>query len=127
VKEQVAQLIRHINEKPFLDHADWTFASFALVKIGRPALKYGVLDLLVSPEELTRLRAWRVVEGVTLAEMGFVQGQGWPKGQDSLMQDEKWRELWRQNGSYDPDAPKEARDSAYKKWVQWLHDTEPLR
>jgi hypothetical protein len=124
LEETVRNLVRQINENPDLLHADWTTAVLKLIRIGRPALKYGALDLLLSDDELTRLRSWRVVEGVTMAEMGFVLGQGWPKGENAQIRDEKWRQLWRSNGSYDADAPKEAREAAYQKWVSWLHKTE---
>jgi hypothetical protein len=124
LKAQVADLVKHINDEPNLLHADITPAVENLIKIGRPALRYGTLELLNSDDLDTRMRAWQVVEGVTTAEMGFVVGEGWPKREDTLQQDEKWRQLWRANGSYKWDAPKEARDAAYQKWLQWLNRTD---
>jgi hypothetical protein len=116
-EEEVAELIRHINDKPYV-HGDETPATEERIKIGLPALKYGTLDLLISDEPETRIRAWHVVERVTSAEMGYVPGKGWPNGP---AEEESCRQLWRVNGSYEWDAPKEAREAAYQKWLEWLN------
>ena len=123
-KLQVAELLKQINENPDLLHYDYTPAVYKLIGIGRPALRFGVLELLLSKDRDTRMHAQRVLEGVTLAEMGFERGYGWPNGENGQEKNKEWQQLWESNGAYSFDAPEEVRQAAYDKWQQWLLETD---
>jgi hypothetical protein len=62
VSEEIATLVENINASPEPLHADFTSEVRALVRCGLPAAR-AILPLLMSPDELTRLRAQRVLEG----------------------------------------------------------------
>ena len=85
MKRQIEQLVNRINEKPDVLHSDYTPAVHQLIKIGLPALKNGVLELLLSNDDRTRMRAQRVLEEIALAKL----------------EEREQRKLWEANGSYD--------------------------
>jgi hypothetical protein len=106
VSDEIASLVEHINRSPEPLHADFTAEVRALVRVGLPAAR-AVLPLLMSPDELTRLRAQRVLEGVSRD----VAADTW--GGD-------WALLWHENGDYHWRAAVEKRQLAVAKWLTWL-------
>src|SRR5215210_2755978 len=76
--DPVQALYARLNDDPDLLHADYTPAVHKLIRVGRPALPRAV-DLMLTGDEDTRMRAQRVLEGVTSVEHGFVFGQGWTR------------------------------------------------
>lgn len=106
MSDEVAFLVEHINRSPEPLHADFTNEVRALVRIGLPAAR-AVLPLLLSPDELTRLRAQRVLEGVSRDVVADTWGADWAL-------------LWHENGNYHWRAEAELRQSAVGKWLAWL-------
>src|SRR5262249_20328998 len=115
-KARVEDLVKHINENPDFLHGDYTPAVWELIKIGLPSLKYGVLELLLSNNPEERIRAERVLTGVSMEVIGLRLGSG-PKD-PSL--ETKWRDLWKANGSYDWSGSAESRGQSVIKWRQWV-------
>jgi hypothetical protein len=113
--ESLEDLVRTINDDPDILRADYTPSVDKLIKVGEPAIPR-VIDLMLSEHEDTRLRAQRVLEGVTLRQHGFVVGQGWKDDKGR----ERWRTLWRQLGDLDWKAPSDDRERAVKLWRAWL-------
>ena len=74
--------IATINDGADILHVDNTAAARALVRIGDPALPE-VVKLLASEDELTRLRAERVIEGITIHKFAS---------------EDDWRKWWRAIG-----------------------------
>lgn len=95
------ELYARLNDDPDLLHADYTPSVHDLIRAGRPALPRA-LDLMQSDDRATRVRAQRVLEGVTLREYGFVQGEGWkpPDGEA------EWRWFWARLGDLRYDGPR---------------------
>jgi hypothetical protein len=91
-------------------HADRTPAVRCLIDIGMPALP-SLFDLLLAPGELTRLRAQRAVEGITLALPDFQAAD--PQGRDA-----RWRAWWQAIG-YAYDAAPEARQPGVARLRAW--------
>jgi hypothetical protein len=114
-EEQLDELVRTINDDPNPLHGDYTPSVDKLIKVGDVAIPR-VLDLMLSDDEITRLRAQRVLEGITLAQYGFVCGQGWrdPKGE------ERYQAFWKSLGGLSWNAPREDRERAVKLWREWL-------
>jgi hypothetical protein len=115
VSEDYARLAAAIDEHPDPAHGDYTPAVHALVRAGLPALP-AVLPLLESPDVFTRLRAQRVLEGVTRA---------WVKARTPALPltrraDRAWMQLWRENGDYDWEAAPAARAAAVERWRAWV-------
>jgi len=75
--EKIRDLLSRLDDDPDLLHSDYTPAVHELVKIGKPAIE-PTLPYLLSDNQLTRMHAQRVVEGVILTSYGFKAGQGWP-------------------------------------------------
>jgi hypothetical protein len=75
--EALDALIRTIDDAPDPLHLDMTPAVGALGAFGPEALPR-LLDLLDSPERLTRLHAQRALELAVYRSHGFVPGQGFP-------------------------------------------------
>ena len=114
---RVAELLKRIDETPDELHIDLTPAANELVTIGRPALP-GLLNLMASTNQETRLHAQRAFEGILMAEMGFVPGRGFstPDGED------RFRALWTGQGSYDWNADEDARERSLAAWRAWLDE-----
>jgi hypothetical protein len=112
---EIDELARMINADPDVLHSDYTPAVNRLIAIGEPALPTA-LDLMLSEDEMTRLRAQRVIEGVTMRMHGFQFGQGWTSQQGSA----DWESLWNSLGDMDYQAPLEYRHRALKLWKDWL-------
>ncbi|MDD3676988.1 hypothetical protein [Thauera propionica] len=111
----IGTLLTQIDADPDPLHSDHTPAVWALIETGRPALP-GLLNLMASSNEETRLHAQRAFEGILMAEMGFVPGRGFstPDGED------RFRALWTGQGSYDWDADEDARERSLAAWRAWL-------
>jgi hypothetical protein len=114
-QELIDLLIRSINDKPDKLHGDYTPSVHQLIEIGAPALKQ-VLELMLSDVEDTRLRAQRVIEGITMAMYGFRMGHGWQNEQGP----EQWQMFWNSLGELNYDTPIEDRSKSLRKWKQWL-------
>jgi hypothetical protein len=113
--DQIERLIDQIDQAPDKLHGDYTPAVYQLIDIGRPALP-DALGLMLSAEEPTRLRAQRVLEGITMGLYGFRPGRGWPHERD----EEAWRSFWAGLGNLSYDAPAAARKESVRLWRQWL-------
>lgn len=93
-------------------HADRTPAVRCLIEIGEPALT-PLLDVLLAPGELTRLRAQRAIDGITLALPDF--------GPDPQAREASWR-AWCQSmgyGSYAYNAASQPRHDAVARLRAW--------
>lgn len=120
MSSEIERLVAAINEHPDHLHGDRTPAVDALIAHGLPALPH-ILPLLESDDELTRLRAQRVLEGATLA---------WTKEHTSARplthaDTQAWQQLWTRNGPYDWRADSVARREAVRRWRAWLERTAP--
>jgi hypothetical protein len=115
MKDEIAKLIAKIDDDPDILHTDYTPAVHKLIKIGKPAID-PVLDLMLASDKLTRLRAQRVLEGITMKTFGFVVGQGWTKDKGEMM----FKEFWTKLGDLNWEADAEMRKNAVKKWREWL-------
>jgi hypothetical protein len=113
---EVARWIAAINDHPDAAHGDYTPAVHALVRLGLPAVG-AVLPLLVADDQWTRLRAQRVLEGVS---RDWVRQHGPPARPHSPSGDQAWLALWQDNGGYDWRAAPEARRDALARWQRWL-------
>jgi len=99
----IEALARTINELPDLLHHPHTVATSTLTAQGAAALP-AMLPLLRSQDLATRTRAWLV----------------WRSVAEKLPRAGAWDALWRQMGSYAPDAPEPQRDAAVRAWEAWL-------
>lgn len=96
-------LVRTIDDLPDLLHHPHTVATQLLIARGASALP-AVWPLLQSADLTTRTRAWLV----------------WRSIVEALPAVSDWTALWRQFGSYAPDAPQAQRDAAAAQWQAWL-------
>ncbi len=108
--DEIERLAATIDAHPEPLHADYTAEARALVRIGLPALP-AVLPLLMADAELTRLRAQRVLEGITRA---------WASEHAAAAPQRAWEALWLEHGAYDWRAPAAARAAATVRWQAWL-------
>jgi hypothetical protein len=115
MSSDIESLVATINEHPDPLHGDRTPAVEALIQHGVASLPY-VLPLLAGEHELTRLRAQRVLEGVTLA---WVRERT-PSHAMTRGDVREWQELWDANGSYDWRASPEARSESVGLWGDWV-------
>jgi len=115
VSDEVARLVAAINDHPDAAHGDYTPAVHALVRIGVEALP-ALLPLLKSADAFTRMRAQRVLEGVTRA---WVRART-PSPRLSQRPGSVWQALWRDNGNYDWHADAEMNAASIARWKAWL-------
>ncbi len=113
--ERVKTLLARIGDDPDPLHIDFTPAVSELIDVGVPAI-LPTLDLMLSDDKLTRMRAQHVIEGVMGVEYGFVSGQGWKK----VGGEEQWRKLWAELGDLDYQASLEKRLTSVTLWKRWL-------
>lgn len=116
-QDEIEKLIERIDENPDWLHSDYTPAVDRLIEIGEPALGPAV-ELLLSERRVTRMRAQRVLEGVTMRMFGFRPGRGW----NSPEQSEEWETLWESLGDISYDDPRESREAAVDSWERWLSE-----
>jgi hypothetical protein len=116
IADDIARWIAAINDHPDAAHGDYTPAVHALIALGLPALR-AALPLLVADEEWTRLRAQRVLEGVT---RDWVRQRAAPSRPLSQSSEQAWLALWQENGGYDWRAGARAREAAVARWRGWL-------
>jgi hypothetical protein len=115
VSSQLERLVAAINDHPDPLHGDRTPAVEALIAHGLVALPH-VLPLLEGGDDMTRLRAQRVLEGVTNAWVRE-RAPAWPPTQADAR---AWQELWEENGPYDWRGTQEARREAVALWRAWM-------
>jgi hypothetical protein len=115
LEHQIEQLIHDIDDRPDKLHGDYTPSVHKLIEIGEPALKQ-TLKLMLSTSEETRLRAQRVIEGVTMGMYGFRTGHGWNNEKGRL----EWFNLWDSLGKLSYKASSELRSESISKWMQWI-------
>jgi hypothetical protein len=113
--ERIKTLLAHINDEPDKLHADYTPAVHELIKVGEPALTL-TLELMLADGLDTRLRAQRVLEGVTLVQHGFVLGQGWKEDGG----EKRFRKFWSELGDLAYDSSPEKRAASVTLWKKWL-------
>src|SRR5712691_4592173 len=113
--KEIAGLIRRFDDQPDPLHFDVTPSVLRLMELDL-AGALAVLDLLNSPELITRRRAQRVLEGVVARRFGWNSSQGYP---DEASR-EKALALLKQNGDYKADAALGRRRGSILKWKQWL-------
>lgn len=119
MSRELERLVEEINERPDPLHGDRTPAVDALVDHGLAALPH-ILPLLEAEHELTRLRAQRVLEGVTREWVRRRAGER-PESQPAAR---AWQELWEENGPYDWRTPPKERERAVARWRDWLEKRE---
>jgi len=117
MSDEIARLIAAINDNADPAHGDLTPAVHALVRLGLTALP-SVLPVLESEDRWTRLRAQRVLEGVTRA---WVRERT-PERPMTRKADYAWIKLWQDNGNYSWEAPADVRAAALERWRAWLHE-----
>jgi HEAT repeat protein len=113
--DAVDALLRTIDDAPDMLHADVTPSVNALGSLGLSVLPR-VLPLLNAAERATRQHAQRVLERAGFRE---IEEELRPR---PLSQEARraWTELWERNGSYDWDAPPEARQRSIELWKAWV-------
>jgi HEAT repeat protein len=114
-EDAIAACLAVINDAPDPLHHDVTPAVVALAEMGVRALP-SILRLLDSPDPLTRQRAQKVLERVTLSE---VSEEAKPRALSGTAA-AQWSALWAGNGSYQWDAPETQRRAAIERWRQWI-------
>lgn len=119
MSRSLAELAAAINEHPDHLHGDWTPAARALVEHGLAALPH-ILPLLEDDAELTRLRAQRVLEAVTLAWVRERVNAHTLTRADT----QAWQTLWERNGAYNWRGAPSARAAAVARWRSWLEKPE---
>lgn len=115
MSDEIERLVAAINEHPDPLHGDRTRAGEALVRHGLAALPR-VLPLLEDDQEFTRLRAQRVLEGVTQA---WVRERS-PARPLTRGDTRAWQQLWRENGAYDWRGSAESRAESVRLWHEWV-------
>jgi hypothetical protein len=113
VENQIRQLIDTIDDDHDLIHADYTPSVHRLIEIGEPAI-IPTLDLMLSDDRLTRMRAQNVLHAITRKLHGFSPGHGW-RCKDG---EEKWKRFWAGMGDLDWEAPKEQRIASVARWKE---------
>jgi hypothetical protein len=109
------KLVNSIDENPDPLHSDYTPSVYQLIEKGLPSVSH-VLILMRSESQDTRMRAQRVLEGVTMKRYGFVFGKGWAQ----VDGEEKWRRFWKELGNMQWNDPLENRNKSITLWNHWL-------
>ena len=112
---EIEELIKNIDKNPDKLHSDYTPSVHQLIDIGKPAISH-LLKLMLSTPPLTRQRAQRALEGITMKMYGFKAGQGWATQNG----ERDWLKFWASLGDLSHDAPLELRSAAVKRWSEWL-------
>ena len=96
-------LVRTIDDLPDLLHYPETTSTTLLASLGPPALPT-VAPLLKAADPVTREHAFLVVQRVVAALMGA----------------ERYQELWRSLGKYDPVQWNTENELAAGRWIDWI-------
>jgi HEAT repeat protein len=110
-----AAALATLNDAPDELHLDSTPSVATLGAMG-PKVVPAVLELLMSEDEMTRLRAQRVLERIVAAHHGMGEGKGLP----SAAAEQAMRSEWSANGNYDYSAPADTRRASVEKWRRWI-------
>jgi len=111
---EVDRLIKGINDHPDLLHAESTPAVNRLIDIGKPAIP-ALLEVIISGDGPTRMRAQAALELITLRMYGFQPGHGWQSNEGEA----QWRSFWMDLGSLNWQDTADKRLAAVKLWRQW--------
>jgi len=118
--EEIRRLIQTIDENPDRLHVDVTPSVLRLSELGLPAAS-AVIELLDSPDWMTRKRAQRVLEGIVMRRHGWRPGQGYP---DPHAGQERTQAVLEANGNYQADADPEVRRRSIELWRRWLETVD---
>jgi len=119
-RDVLEELVRTINDNPNPLHRELTPSVHRLIVFGDTAIPR-MLDLMLSDDRDTRLRAVTVLRGIVLSKHGFSLPRGWPDDAS----EERYRALWKSLGNLDWDSPRENRERAVKLWREWLAKNQP--
>lgn len=103
--------LRTLDDAPDELHLDQTPAVRTLIAMGERAVP-GILEAMLSEDDVTRLHAQRALEGIVYRRHGFLPGAGFP----SAEAEEAARGEWRHHGDYAHDASPADRDAAVRAW-----------
>jgi HEAT repeat protein len=112
--DAVTAFVQTLGDAPDPLHADMTSSVDGLGRLGLTAVP-SIIDLLMDPDKLIRLRAQRALELIMSRRHGFRDGEGFP----SPAAEEEMRKEWRANGDYRYDAASQKRATAVAKWRGW--------
>jgi hypothetical protein len=118
VSDKIKKLIEAIDHHPYKLHSDYTPSVEGLIKIGKPAMM-SVLDLFLTSEEITRLRAQRVLEIITMKMYGFNPGHGW----EVVNKESEWKQFWNSLGDLNYKTSIELRSASVRLWKEWLKNS----
>lgn len=110
-------LVSTISLSPSVLHADQTPVVFALIRIGKPAIE-PVLELMLSNDGMTRLRAEGVLQSITARQFGYSARSGWP----SETHRARWLKYLADHGDLGFKDPLEKRKAGVKKWKKMIED-----
>jgi len=118
--ERIEELVRTTDDRPDPLHFFSTPSVHKLIELGRPVIPR-MLDLMLSEEEDTRIRAMHVLLEVTMPMFGYIPGKGWPEHEDH----DRWEAFWKAMGNLDADQPRKQRERSVRLWYEWLTTNEP--
>ena len=103
--------LRTLNDGPDELHLDYTPAVRCLTEIGPPALE-PLLPYLLRDEEITRMRAQRAVEGITIRLFKV-------NDENQAEVEARWRKWWKEMG-YAYDGDPETRQTGVARLRAWV-------
>jgi hypothetical protein len=110
----VDELIATLDDDCDPVHAHYSPSINALIDLGHPAIPR-VLDLMLSPDELTRIRAQYILEQITGRDFGCRNGIWWSHEDYS-----RWEAFWKSLGNLQWYAPEDDRRRSIQMWRDWL-------
>jgi hypothetical protein len=113
--KDITKLIESIDNDPDPLHSDYTPSVHQLIDKGLSSVT-PVLKLMRSESQDTRMRAQRVLEGVTMRRYSFVVGKGWVQADG----EQKWTDLWTKLGNLQYSDSLDKRNKSIVLWEQWL-------
>jgi hypothetical protein len=116
---RVHHLVLTINENPDVFHWDRSPSGDRLVDLGVVAIP-PLLDVVLSGDLATRVRAVSVIARVADARFGFVPGRGFP----SAASEDQCRRLWTDLGNLSADGSRDERQRAVALWRQWYRTAQ---
>jgi hypothetical protein len=118
-RNDVAEIVKKIDDSPDPLHRELTPAAHRLIKIGQAALP-SVIPLLASDNSDTRIHAACVLSCVTEEMCGHELGTSRTDEEWS-----KWKALWERMGDYRTDSLPERRTECVRRWTAWVNDPNP--